>query len=59
MGIPVEHDWLFFLEWYIIFGVLYGTAAFIRALYISFLTPRMSRVIHESMISNLLFSSLN
>ena len=39
--------------------MLYGTFAFIRALMIAFSSPKMSLVIHESMISNLLFSSLN
>lgn len=48
-----------YLEIYIVFGVLYGTFAFIRALMVSFSAPKMSAVIHESMISNLLFSSLN
>lgn len=44
---------------YIVVGVIYGTFAFIRALMNSVSSPEMSLKIHESMISNLLFSSLN
>lgn len=48
-----------YLEVYIAVGLLYGTFAFLRALMIAYASPKMSLVIHESMISNLLFSSLN
>ena len=53
------HDDGYYLGIYIGIGVLYGLAAFIRALIMAFSNPSMSAVIHESMISNLLFSSLN
>jgi ABC-type multidrug transport system fused ATPase/permease subunit len=49
----------YYLEIYIFIGIVYGTFAFIRALMIAYSSPKMSLVIHESMISNLLFSSLN
>lgn len=48
-----------YLEVYIAAGLLYGTFAFLRALMIAYASPKMSLVIHEAMISNLLFSSLN
>jgi ABC-type multidrug transport system fused ATPase/permease subunit len=48
-----------YLNFYILFGVLYGTFAFFRAILIAVASPKMSLVIHEAMISNLLFSSLN
>jgi ATP-binding cassette subfamily C (CFTR/MRP) protein 1 len=41
------------------FGVIYGVFAFFRALTLAISVPRMSETIHESMLSNLLFSSLN
>ena len=44
---------------YIIVGFVYGFFAFIRALLVAYSSPKMSLYIHESMISNLLFSSLN
>lgn len=44
---------------YIIIGFVYGLFAFVRALLVAHSSPRMSNFIHESMISNLLFSSLN
>ena len=53
-----KHDNDFYFEWYLLIGFLYGTAAFIRALFIAFATPRMSAIIHESMISNLIFAPL-
>lgn len=49
----------FYLEVYIGIGILYGTLAFMRALMVAFSSPKMSLYIHERMISNLLFSSLN
>ncbi len=55
-GIPSNAE---YVEVYVVIGFLYGTFAFIRALMVSFSSPRMSEIIHESMISNLLFSSLN
>ena len=48
-----------FLGVYIAIGLIYGTFAFFRALLIAYGSPKMSLFIHESMISNLLFSSLN
>lgn len=47
------------MKWYVVLGVLYGTFAFFRSLLVSFSSPKMSYYIHEVMISNLLFSSLN
>lgn len=44
---------------YIVVGFAYGVFAFIRALLVAYSSPKMSIFIHESMISNLLFSSLN
>lgn len=41
------------------FGFFYGLFAFFRALIMAISSPKMSSVIHESMITNLLFSSLN
>jgi ATP-binding cassette subfamily C (CFTR/MRP) protein 1 len=49
----------FYIVGYIIFGFLYAFVAYIRALLIANSSPKMSDLIHESMISNLLFSSLN
>eukprot|EP00919_Chromeraceae_sp_WS-2016_P059434 GHVR01141278.1.p1 GENE.GHVR01141278.1~~GHVR01141278.1.p1 ORF type:complete len:113 (+),score=2.21 GHVR01141278.1:231-569(+) len=49
----------YYLQYYIIFGVLYGVFAFFRALIVAIASPKMSKAIHESMISNLLFCSLN
>jgi ABC-type multidrug transport system fused ATPase/permease subunit len=48
-----------YLNVYVAVGIIYGTLAFVRALMIAYSSPKMSEVIHESMISNLLFSSLN
>ena len=44
---------------YIIIGFVYGFLAFIRSLLVAHSSPKMSILIHEAMISNLLFSSLN
>ena len=44
---------------YLIVGFVYGLLAFIRSLMIANSSPKMSEFIHESMITNLLFSSLN
>lgn len=41
------------------FGVMYGVFAFFRAMILAISSPKMSEIIHESMISNLLFSPLN
>jgi hypothetical protein len=54
-----KHPEKYYLTIYIVLGLFYGTFAFIRALLIAISTPAMSEVIHESIISNLLFSSLN
>lgn len=53
------HSDNYYLNYYILFGVLYGTMAFIRAVLVAYSSPKMSTTIHESMISNLLFASLN
>lgn len=44
---------------YAAIALVYSTLAFIRALALAYSYPKMSLFIHESMISNLLFSSLN
>ena len=49
----------YYLGYYIMFGVLYGLFAFFRAILMAISTPKMSEIIHESMMSNLLFSPLN
>lgn len=54
-----QHPNSFYLDYYIIIGVLYGTTAFIRSIIINVSSPKMSYTIHEAMVSNLLFSSLN
>jgi hypothetical protein len=48
----------FYIVGYIIFGFLYAFVAWIRAIMIASSSPKMSDFIHESIISNLLFSSL-
>ena len=53
------HTLDFYIVGFIIFGFLYAFVAWIRALLIANSSPKMSDLIHESMISNLLFSSLN
>lgn len=55
----INHDNDYYIAVYVIIGVLYGVSAFLRALIQSFSTPKMSHIIHESMLSNLLFASLN
>jgi len=54
-----EHGDDYYITYYVIFGVCYGVTAFIRALIQAFSNPKMSTTIHESMNTNLLFSSLN
>lgn len=49
----------YYLGIYIAIGFFYGTFAFIRALMVAYSSPKMSILIHEKMITNLLFSSLN
>lgn len=55
----LDHSDDYYVGYYIMFGVFYGLFAFFRAMIIAISSPRMSAVIHESMMSNLLFSSLN
>jgi hypothetical protein len=54
-----KHDNGYYVGYYAMFGVLYAVFAFFRAVILAISTPKMSEVIHESMISNLLFSPLN
>lgn len=54
-----KHDNSYYVGYYAMFGVFYGVFAFFRALVLAISTPKMAEVIHESMISNLLFSPLN
>jgi|JI10StandDraft_1071094.scaffolds.fasta_scaffold295962_1 ATP-binding cassette subfamily C (CFTR/MRP) protein 1 len=54
-----DHPNGYYVGYYAMFGVLYGLFAFFRAIILAISTPKMSEVIHESMISNLLFSPLN
>lgn len=49
----------YYVGYYAMFGVFYGLFAFFRALVLAISTPKMSLIIHESMMSNLLFSPLN
>jgi ABC-type multidrug transport system fused ATPase/permease subunit len=49
----------YYLSYYAFFGVMYGLFAFFRAVIIAISSPKMSEIIHESMMSNLLFSPLN
>jgi ATP-binding cassette, subfamily C (CFTR/MRP), member 2 len=58
-GTITDHSMKFWTFGYIIIGFLYGFFAFIRFLMIAYSSPKMSLKIHEAMISNLLFSSLN
>lgn len=58
-GTPEGHDNDYYLNYYIILGVMYGTTAFLRNLLVAYTSPKMSNRIHEAMISNLLFASLN
>jgi ATP-binding cassette subfamily C (CFTR/MRP) protein 1 len=53
------HNEGYYVGYYAMFGVIYGVFAFFRALVLALSTPKMSATIHESMISNLLFSPLN
>lgn len=55
----VNHEDNYYVGYYVMFGVFYGLFAFFRAMIIAMSSPTMSAVIHESMMSNLLFSSLN
>lgn len=54
-----DYEDSYYIGIYIMFGVFYGLFAFFRAMIIAMSSPKMSAVIHESMLSNLLFSSLN
>lgn len=54
-----QHDNGYYVGYYTMFGVFYGVFAFFRSLILAISSPQMSLVIHESMISNLLFSPLN
>jgi len=54
-----NHSNGYYVGYYVMFGIIYGVFAFFRALILAISTPRMSEIIHESMISNLLFSPLN
>ena len=49
----------YYLNHYIMFGVFYGLFAFFRAIILAISSPKMSEIIHDSMMSNLLFSPLN
>jgi ATP-binding cassette subfamily C (CFTR/MRP) protein 2 len=57
--VPQKHPSEFYIKWYIVLGIFYGLFAFFRSLLVSYSSPKMSTFIHEAMISNLLFSSLN
>lgn len=54
-----NHSNGYYVGYYVMFGIIYGVFAFFRAMILAISTPRMSEIIHESMISNLLFSPLN
>jgi ABC-type multidrug transport system fused ATPase/permease subunit len=54
-----KHPSSFYIKYYVALGLLYGTFAFLRSLMVAFSAPKLSLLIHESMVSNLLFSSLN
>lgn len=58
-GFGGDYDMGFYVGLYILIGFFYGLFAFIRSLLVAHSSPKMSQFIHESMISNLLFSSLN
>jgi ATP-binding cassette subfamily C (CFTR/MRP) protein 1 len=58
-GSPDDHSNGYFVGYYAMFGVFYGVFAFFRALILAISSPKMSLTIHESMITNLLFSPLN
>jgi len=58
-GIKTQYSQTFYIVGYVIFGCIYAILALIRSLLIAYSSPKMSLLIHESMISNLLFSSLN
>ena len=49
----------FYIVGFIIFAFCYAFVAWLRAILIANSSPKMSDFIHESMVSNLLFSSLN
>lgn len=55
----INHTNDYYIGIYVTIGVMYGVAAFLRALIQAFSTPRMSHIIHQSMLSNLLFAPLN
>ena len=54
-----EHSDNYYVGYYVMFGVFYGLFAFFRAFIMALSSPKMSAVIHESMMTNLLFSPLN
>jgi ATP-binding cassette, subfamily C (CFTR/MRP), member 1 len=58
-GVDKTFSMEFWAIGYIILGFIYGFLAFVRSLTAASSSPKMSNYIHESMISNLLFSSLN
>ena len=58
-GTKLTYSLDFYIVGFIIFGFLYAFVAFIRALLIANSSHKMSDFIHESMVSNRLFSSLN
>ena len=49
----------YYLNHYIMLGCFYGLFAFFRAVILAISSPKMSEIIHDSMMSNLLFSPLN
>ena len=55
----INHSNSYYLSYYIFFGCMYGLFAFFRAIILAISSPKMSEIIHESMMSNLLFSPLN
>lgn len=57
-GTITDYSMDFWAFGYVIIGVVYGLLAFFRALLVGHSSPKMSLFIHESMISNLLFSPL-
>lgn len=58
-GASTAHSTQFYVVGYIILGFFYAVLALARSLLVAYSSPKMSTHIHEAMISNLLFSSLN
>ena len=58
-GASESHSMNFYVGIYVLIGFLYALFALIRALLLAYSGPKMSSFIHESIISNLLFSSLS